>query len=249
MYDINTKNVKKGKKIFLFFLIVGIIFMIIIGKVVFSNILKYKSLDASILSTKVEINSYYNDEGTLLYEPTYYYNVNGKDYFCTSSTSSSINPGTNNKTVYYDSKNPTNCLTEYSKSNNIFLLIFMILPIIFIFIGIINMIKINKRVRIINELNQKGKLIKNLKYHLENSDITINNVKIQRLVVDYKLPSGSIITLYGDPRYDKKSFDSDGLVDLVIDESNPDNYFIDFEINRISGNLPSDYYDEKNNID
>ena len=177
MYDINTKNVKNGKKIFLFFLIVGIIFMIIIGKVVFSNILKYKSLDASILSTKVEINSYYNDEGTLLYEPTYYYNVNGKDYFCTSSTSSSINPGTNNKTVYYDSKNPTNCLTEYSKSNNIFLLIFMILPIIFIFIGIINMIKINKRVRIINELNQKGKLIKNLKYHLENSDITINNVK------------------------------------------------------------------------
>ena len=111
------------------------------------------------------------------------------------------------------------------------------------------MIKINKRVRIINELNQKGKLIKNLKYHLENSDITINNVKIQRPVVDYKLPSGSIITLYGDPRYDKKSFDSDGLVDLVIDESNPDNYFIDFEINRISGNLPSDYYDEKNNID
>lgn len=43
MYDINTKNVKKGKKFFLFFLIVGIIFMIIIGKVVFSNILKYKT--------------------------------------------------------------------------------------------------------------------------------------------------------------------------------------------------------------
>ena len=32
------------------------------------------------------------------------------------------------------------------------------------------------------------------------------------------------------------------MVDLVIDEANPNNYFIDFEINRLSGNLPTDYY-------
>ena len=35
-----------------------------------------------------------------------------------------------------------------------------------------------------------------------------------------------------------------GLVDLVIDENNPTNYFIDFDINRLGGNLPSDYYVE-----
>ena len=34
------------------------------------------------------------------------------------------------------------------------------------------------------------------------------------------------------------------MVDLLIDESNPDNYYIDFEINRLSGNLPQDYYQQ-----
>ena len=49
---------------------------------------------------------------------------------------------------------------------------------------------------------------------------------------------------YGDARYDRKTFDSDGMVDLLIDENNPENYFIDFEINRINGNLPQDYYQQ-----
>ena len=40
------------------------------------------------------------------------------------------------------------------------------------------------------------------------------------------------------------------MVDLLIDESNTDNYYIDFEINRLSGNLPQDYYqgNQQNNL-
>ena len=33
------------------------------------------------------------------------------------------------------------------------------------------------------------------------------------------------------------------LRDLLIDENNPENYYIDFEINRLTGNKPEDYYD------
>ena len=108
------------------------------------------------------------------------------------------------------------------------------------------MIKISKRVKAVQELNKKGKLVKNLPYRLEDTGMTVNNVRIQRPVVDYTLPSGSIIKLLGDPRHDKKSADSDGMVDLVIDENNPDNYFIDFEINRLTGNLPQDFYISNN---
>ncbi len=244
MYNINVNNVKEGKKVYLIFLIVGLLIMGIIVGIILSSYAKLQSLDSSIISTKVEVNSYYDSEESLVYYPTYYYNVNGEDYTCTSTISSSTNPGTSNKKVYYDSKNPTNCMTEYSKSNNVILLVFLILPLTSIVVAIINMRKINKRVKIINELNQKGKLVKNLQYHLENTNICVNNVQIQRPVVDYTLPSGKIKTLYGDPIYDKKTFDSDGMIDLVIDESNPNNYFIDFEINRISGNLPTDYYNK-----
>ena len=72
----------------------------------------------------------------------------------------------------------------------------------------------------------------------------VNDVSIQCPVVKYTLPSGETIELKGDPRHDRKLSDDDGMVDLVIDESNPENYFIDFEINRISGNLPSDYFQQ-----
>ena len=135
-------------------------------------------------------------------------------------------------------------MTEYSKTNNIFILFFLIIPILFITIAVVNIRSINKRLKVVNQLNQKGKLIKNLPYHLENTGIVVNNVQIQRPVVEYTLPSGSTITLYGEPRYDKKAEDTDGMVDIVIDENNPSNYFIDYEINRLSGNLPSDYYNK-----
>ena len=77
--------------------------------------------------------------------------------------------------------------------------------------------------------------------------MVVNNKRIFKPIVEYTLPSGSVITLEGDARHDKKLSDEDGLVDLLIDENNPSNYFIDFEINRLSGNLPTDYYDANNN--
>jgi hypothetical protein len=246
MYDINTKNVKKGRGFYFLFLLAGLIFLGIIGSVLISSYTKLSSLNSKTKSTKVIVKSHI-DDGTILYSPTYYFNVDGREYFCNSDSSSSANPGTSNKMVYYDSNNPTICMTDYSKSNNNFFLLFIILPLAFITLAIVNMIKINKRLKLIKELNKTGKLVKNLPYHLENTGMAVNGVQIQRPVVEYPLSSGSTITLRGDPRHDKKSSDADGLVDVVIDENNTDNYFIDFEINRLTGNLATDYYDNIQN--
>lgn len=242
MYDISTKNVRKGKGFYYIFLAAGLLFLIILCAVLILSYSRLKSLDSTTTSTRVIINSHEDDEGNLLYSPTYYYSVDGEEYLCKSNVSSSIRPGAENKKVYYDSKNPSKCMTEYSKSSNKFLLIFFILPLVFIIVAVVNIRKVNKRVKLIKQLNENGKLVKNLPYHLENTGMVVNNIPIQRPVVEYTLPNGSTITLFGDPRNDRKSFDSDGMVDLVIDENNPDNYFIDFEINRLTGNLPSDYY-------
>lgn len=168
MYDISTKNVKKGIGFFLIFLIAGVFFLIVL--------------------------SY----------------------------------------AFYE--------TFRSGSQEYFLIIFLAIPIIFIIVAVVNINKINQRLKVIQELNVKGKLVKNIPYHLENTGMSVNNVQIQRPVVEYTLPSGTTIILYGDPRHDRRMADADGMVDLVIDEGNPNNYFIDFEINRLSGNLPNDYY-------
>ena len=246
MFDINTKNVKRGRRFYYIFFAAGLLFLFVMGGVFISNTIKLNSLNSTVLSDNVEIKSYINDEGNTMYSPVYYYRVNGETYTCGSNSSSSINPGTQNKNVYYDSKKPSNCMTEYSKSSNYIILPFLIIPILFIVISVVNISKVNKRVKIILGLNERGRLIKNLPYRLENTGTVINGVPIKRPVIDYTLPSGTEITLYGDPRNDKKQYDEGGMVDLLIDDSNPDIYYIDFEINRLTGNLPQDYYQQSN---
>lgn len=242
MYDIDTSNVKKGIKFFLMFLLAGVFLLGILLAILIMNIINYKSLDSEIVPNHIEINTYKNSDGDTMYSPIYYYNIRGKEYKCSSQGGSSIMPSTKNRKVYFDSKNPTRCMTDYSRGNNKWILLFLILPIVFIGTAVYNIIKVNKRIKLINNLNTTGKLVKNLPYRLENTGMSFNGIQIQKPVVDYMLPSGTTITLQGDPRHDKKVADKDGMVDLVIDEANPNNYFIDFEINRLSGNLPTDYY-------
>ncbi len=244
MYDINYENIKSGKKFFYIFLIIGILTLIVIGVIFTFNITKQKSLDATVLSTNVEETSYIDDEGKRMYSQTYYYTVDGTNYTCKSSISTSYSQKDENKLVYYDSSNPKKCGTETSKFWTYFILIFITIPAIFIPIAIVNIIGINKRIKEIQELNIKGKLIKNLPYRLEDTNVSINEIPLKRIVVDYKLPNGEIKTLYGDTRHDGKLQDEDGMVDVLIDEYNPDNYFIDYEINRLSGNREEDYYKE-----
>lgn len=242
MYDIDTSNVKKGIKFFLMFLFAGVFLLGILLAILIMNIINYKSLDSEIVPNHIEINTYKDSDGDTMYSPIYYYNIRGKEYKCSSQGGSSIMPSTKNRKVYFDSKNPTRCMTDYSRGNNKLILLFLLLPIVFIGTAVYNIIKVNKRIKLINDLNTTGKLVKNLPYRLENTGMSVNGIQIQKPVVDYTLPSGTTITLQGDPRHDKKVADKDGMVDLVIDEANPNNYFIDFEINRLSGNLPTDYY-------
>lgn len=242
MYDISFKNTRKGNSVYLIFLFVGIVLMIAFGLVIVSSNNKLKSLDSTVISSRVEISTYKSNEGNIMYSPVYYYEVDGTEYSCPSNSSSSSKPKTDNANVYYDSKNPEDCMTDYSKSVTKYMYIGVLVGALLTVVGTMVMIKGEKKIKKIKELNKYGKLVKNLPYRLEPSGITVNNVPVQRPVVDYTLASGVKVTLYGDPRMDRKVADADGKVDLIIDENDPSNYFIDFEINRLTGNLSSDYY-------
>lgn len=98
-------------------------------------------------------------------------------------------------------------------------------------------------------MNEHGKLVKNIPYTLEDTNVTIMNKVIKKPVINYVTQLGEVIKLEGDPRYDHKTSDADNMVDLVIDENDLTNYFIDFEINRLSGNLSSDYYQQPMKFD
>lgn len=80
MYDISTKNVKKGKNIYVVFFTVGFIFLAFFVNLTYATHQKEASLDSSTTSTRVEITSYENDEGTTMYSPIYYYVVDNQEY-------------------------------------------------------------------------------------------------------------------------------------------------------------------------
>lgn len=246
MYDISTQNIEKGRIVWLILFSIGLIFLVILVNIFLFGYFKFKKMDSETLSTNVVVDSHYDDEDILMYSKTYYYSVDGISYSCASKSSSSTYPNTDNKTIYYESSNPKKCVSEEENKINYILLLFVILPLGAIVSSIINFRKINKRLDVIKRLNQTGKLVKNLPYHLVDTGIIVNNRNIKKIVVDYTLPSGSIVKLSSDFRYDNKTSDSDGLVDLVIDEKDCSNYFIDFEINRITGNLKEDYYNKDN---
>lgn len=246
MYDINIKNVKKGKKFNWIFIGAGLVFLAIMLAIFFSSIVNRNSLDAETQSIHTDPNRHEDSDGDMVYSPIFTYEVDGQQYTCASGVSSSIGPGEEPRTIHYDSKNPSKCMSDYSENINWLLLIFAALPAIFIAIGASMNHKIAKRVKQIEALNQTGKLVKNLPYRLESSNIEVNGHPIMKIVVDYHMPNGQSVTLEGDPRYDRKESDEDGKVDLVIDESDPKNYYLDFEINRLSGNRSDDYYVDPN---
>lgn len=243
MYDISNRNIKKGNGIYFIMLLIGIVLLVGAFFVFNSVNNKKKALTETITSTRMEIDTEYNSDGNLMETNVYYYTVNGVEYSCRSNVSrtstSGVKIGTD-KTIYYDPANPANCSVGSPSSNYMGVIIMVFFGLIILILAIINISKSGRKRKDIDILNKRGKLVKNLPYRLEESKIEINGRPIQRIVVDYTLPTGSVVTLYSEPLYDN-SFSRSGYADIVIDESNPSVYFVDFEINRLNGNLPGDY--------
>lgn len=128
------------------------------------------------------------------------------------------------------------------EANHPFIFLFMILPVVFLLIGGIGIINIFKRINQVKRLNQIGKLYKNIPYTLEPTGMSVNGVEIMKPVAKFKLPSGEFLKLEGDARHDRVERDEDGYIDLVIDPDNHNNYFLDYNINRLEGNRSDDYY-------
>ena len=75
--------------------------------------------DSQTKAYKIDPNEYYDSEDKIIYNPIYYFEVDGNNYECEAKGTSSY-PKKNKNTVYYDSSNPTKCKTEYEKSTSKF---------------------------------------------------------------------------------------------------------------------------------
>ena len=81
-----------------------------------SNTSKY---DSNVKAFQIDENEKYESDG-YIYRPVYYYKVDGNEYQCESKNGSSTSPNKKKNIVYYDSKNPEKCLTQYDASSSKF---------------------------------------------------------------------------------------------------------------------------------
>ena len=102
--------------------------------------------------------------------------------------------------------------------------------------------KINCYIKKIKYLCKNGKLIKNLDFKVVKGksdtyslvhDVDWDEIKSKRIVVEYLMPDNKVIELQSHDRFDLEKYKDRDKVDLLIDENNTDNYYIDFDIESI----------------
>ena len=108
---------------------------------------KLKDLDGVTNATEINENCQEEmdtDGNKTICHPIYTYEVDGITYQCKSTDAGASSVNTKKDKVFYDTKNPDKCMTEFEKSSSWFLYIFIVIGIILIGVGIINLFKEGK---------------------------------------------------------------------------------------------------------
>lgn len=251
MYKVKYRNIIIG-------IIESVILLCIASFVSYIGILNEyilpKKIDLEIMSSRMEIIT--NSNG--LYSKKLYYIVNNTEYVCMPNIYFSERPNDNNEIVRYYSKKENICETEYRKNYDFkFDFIFFYeygFYFIFFIIFIICMIVKIKEIRKVKELSKNALLIKKVPYKKKNSSIYTKSAIL--FIFNYLFPNKIVVDIFVNGKKNEliKHFNifrifttpNEGFIDVLIDEKNPKKYYIDFDINRISGNLDSDYYNNNN---
>lgn len=230
MYKINYKLVRTSSIFGYIFFGIGLFILIVMGSLSFFIINPKGNYEGKTTATDISTNCKTEDDGYMC-APIYKYEVNGITYTYKSNTYSNVEDFPD--IIYYDINNPENATSKWDKQFGYFLLLFLIIPIIFIIIGLCFIIPTEKRVKKLKHLSQYGTLYKNLPYQINGSNVSINGRQLPRVEVKFQLPTGEEKIYKGSPRMDFKTQDEDGYVDLLLDMENPDNYYLDFNIEQI----------------
>ena len=211
------------------FIIFGLILLFTIGGLIFPNFSKKYNLTSKTKAINIEWKTFEDSDGSTLYVPTYTYKVDDNIYTCKSRTSQ--NTKTNEGVVYYDSKNPSNCMTDYDEDVFKVYKISMLISLILILIGIFLAIRTRKIRKGLKVLVNNGILVKNLPFSVFSRKIGNSYFSfVYYLKVKYKFPDGVVRTLKSGIIKHKADIENGGTCDLLYDPNNFDNYFIDFDI-------------------
>ncbi len=243
MYDVNLYDMKKRKNRFLIIIIILSLLMILIWKTPYIHIINYLFYGSSTTPETVVLENQYDNLEEKDY--TYSFSYKGKHYSCYSNTSAN-ELDLKKRKLFFDSHRPNRCHIVKEISGFFpFLFLLSIIFSFFIILSIHSFISLRKKIKIISYLNQNGKLVKRIPYSLTPSQFMINGDTRFKPVVSYPLSNGLEVSLYGDAKHYSTYEYGENTIDMIIDENHPDIYYINFNINRLTGNLERDFYQNK----
>ena len=253
MFKADISPIKKGIKTYVICIVFGLIFIgcfFLVSGNSNKKVKEYSKTTATDIDKNCESKTSVtvSDEGSSvnssnLCRPIYYFEVDGKDYACKSSTGVDKKLiKTDNRTVYYNPSDPTKCMTGADLSSNKFVYIFLALGALVAGYGIALIVKTSMRIKAVKQLEQTGTLFKHVRYELVNSNIQVGNKVIQKPVVNLTLPNNQQVNLKGDALFGNSPGNRE-YVDVLIDLNNPTkNYYIGFDI-QVIGNGPNQIFD------
>ena len=225
MYSID--NILKTNK-----LMYKIIFIFSLAFILFFSIIGLKDIInvSSTYNRKVKSNiSEYIPTDNNMYKKVYYFDADNRQFSCLDSVViNNKNNQIDKKTIYYNFEDPNVCTTNIIKKTNLIVYIFIILLCIPLLIGLIGMIKINKKLNKIKMLSKCGKLVKNLQYEVVEMKKKNGNI-LYKAKTKYKFKN-QVLILYSESIYDKKLFKEYPTIDLLINENDVNDYYLDFNI-------------------
>lgn len=225
MYSID--NILKTNK-----LMYKIIFIFSLAFILFFSIIGLKDIInvSSTYNRKVKSNiSEYIPTDNNMYKKVYYFDADNRQFSCLDSVViNNKNNQIDKKTIYYNFEDPNVCTTNIIKKTNLIVYIFIILLCIPLLIGLIGMIKINKKLNKIKMLSKCGKLVKNLQYEVVEMKKKNGNI-LYKAKTKYKVKN-QVLILYSESIYDKKLFKEYPTIDLLINENDVNDYYLDFNI-------------------
>lgn len=225
MYSID--NILKTNK-----LMYKIIFIFSLAFILFFSIIGLKDIInvSSTYNRKVKSNiSEYIPTDNNMYKKVYYFDADNRQFSCLDSVViNNKNNQIDKKTIYYNFEDPNVCTTNIIKKTNLIVYIFIISLCIPLLIGLIGMIKINKKLNKIKMLSKCGKLVKNLQYEVVEMKKKNGNI-LYKAKTKYKVKN-QVLILYSESIYDKKLFKEYPTIDLLINENDVNDYYLDFNI-------------------
>ena len=230
MYKVNLKYLRKRRIYYITPVILGIALFLPFYMVFFRGVVKRMFLDSEIVATNINGNcTAVNDK--IRCAPIYYFSINGDPYVCKTIFSTEMNLDVFDRTVYYNSKRPSQCVTAYDASPPGIAYLLLLAPFFCLLIGLFILVIQYKKVRIVKYLCRHGKLVKGLPYTIEKTGIKVGNKEKMIPVARYTDESGVTYRLEGESRLGNMRAKT---IDLLIDEENPrDYYYLEFNIREI----------------